>query len=141
MRNSHIITVEPRLGIFWFIRDRQAVLHFLAHTVPLAEAESYGDRLTCLTGHYEMWSAWRRGRPKLPAPALAPVLAADDYEEWPRGRIVFDRPTARFVLYADRQLLTGTYSARIMAHFNLTAARTDTSTDPHYMSTRSLRSR
>jgi hypothetical protein len=36
-----------------------------------------------------------------------------EYEDWPRGRIVFDRSRDLFILYADRKLLTPATIAHI----------------------------
>ena len=126
----------PLLGIFWFVRNPPACAQLLAHTCPLTAAEEYGDCLTSPAGHYETWQAWRRGQPKPPLPALASIIAADEYEHWPRGRIVLDRPAAKFILYADRQLLTAPRLAQIRTHFRLPRAQTIARTDPHYRSTR-----
>jgi len=35
------------------------------------------------------------------------------YEDWPRGRIVFDRSRELFILYADRKLMAPATIARI----------------------------
>ena len=131
------MTPDPHLGPFWFVRDRNGSVRLLAHATPLAAAEPYGDRLTASAGHYQVWLAWRRGRPQPPVPALASVIATDEYEEWPRGRIVFDIPTSRFVIDADRSLLTAPYLAAITAHFQLPPP-VDAHPDPHYRSTRRL---
>jgi hypothetical protein len=60
---------------------------------------------------------WRRGlfrvRPQAPGQCL--------YEDWPRGRIVFDRPRNLFVLYADRKLITPATITRIETQFHLPA--------------------
>jgi len=105
-----------------------------AHTCTLAAAEACRNRLGCPAGHYETWAAWRCGRPK-PSLLLALTGATAAYEAWPRGRIVFDRPTQRFIIYADRQLLAPHRLARITAHFHLPPARTVAHTDPHYRNT------
>ena len=93
------------LGIFWLlVLDRTPIL--LAYTIPLAEAEPYGDCLTCALDHAEAWAATQRGQPVL-APLTAPIrrlIAENPYEHWPRGRIVYETNTARFVIYADRQI-------------------------------------
>jgi len=127
-------SLTPLLGIFWFLPNRHGRTQLLAHTYPLASAEEYGDCLTSPAGHYETWTAWRRGRPKPPLPALAPLLGVHDYEHWPRGRIVFHRPTSRFVLYMDRQLLGKRHLTQITTHFCLPPTRTIVRTDPHYQS-------
>jgi hypothetical protein len=39
-------------------------------------------------------------------PALRALVRSYEYEDWPRGRIVFDQSRDLFILYADRKLLT-----------------------------------
>jgi hypothetical protein len=57
-----------------------------------------------------------------------------EYEDWPRGRIVFDRSKDRFVLYADRKLMAAETIARIREHFHLPMDRTSVEGDFHYQS-------
>jgi hypothetical protein len=57
-----------------------------------------------------------------------------EYEDWPRGRIVFDRSKDRFVLYADRKLMLPATIARIQKQFSISAGRTMVETDLHYQS-------
>jgi hypothetical protein len=40
-------------------------------------------------GHCETWELWRRDRTV--DPALRAIVRSYEYEDWPRGRIVFDR--------------------------------------------------
>ena len=58
-----------------------------------------------------------------------------EYEDWPRGRIVFDRSRDLFIIYADRKLLTPAMIARIEAQFHLPVDRTEVESDWHYQST------
>ena len=60
----------------------------LAAGCPLEQAEPYGDCLTYGPGHYETWTHWRRDRTV--EPALRAIVQAYEYQDWPRGRIVFD---------------------------------------------------
>jgi hypothetical protein len=48
-----------------------------------------------------------------------------EYEDWPRGRIVFDHARDLFIIYADRKLLTPAMIARIKTQFHLPAACTE----------------
>jgi hypothetical protein len=68
-------------------------------------------------------------------PALRALVRSYEYEDWPRGRIVFDRARNLFVLYADRKLMTLAMIARIKSHFHLPAERTEVQSDFHYQST------
>ena len=58
-----------------------------------------------------------------------------EYEDWPRGRIVYDRSHDLFILYADRKLMAPTMIARIATQIHLPAERTEIQSDFHYQST------
>jgi hypothetical protein len=68
------------------------------------------------------------------APTRA-VIATSEYEEWPRGRIVFNFAAQRFVVYADRQAFI--YGEKIRETFNLPDDAVFR-TDLHYRSTKHL---
>jgi hypothetical protein len=127
----------PQLGIFWFVSDPPRQVHILAVVCPLSAADEYGDCLTCLAGHYLTWQAWRRGRPK-PPPWLASVIAHGEYELWPRGRIIYEQPTDRFVIYVDRQLLAAPRLFQIRTHCHLPPQRTIAPADLYYRSARTI---
>ena len=55
-----------------------------------------------------------------------------EYEDWPRGRIVFDRSRDLYILYADRKLLTPATLARITTQFHLPPQRPEVQSDLHY---------
>ena len=57
-----------------------------------------------------------------------------EYEDWPRGRIVFDRVRDLFILYADRKLPIPGTIARIETQFHLPEDRTEVQSDFHYQS-------
>jgi hypothetical protein len=67
-------------------------------------------------------------------PPCAPLVRSYEYEDWPRGRIVFDRASDLFVLYADRKLMTLATIARIATQFHLPEDRTEVTSDFHYQS-------
>jgi hypothetical protein len=68
-------------------------------------------------------------------PALRALVRSYEYEDWPRGRIVFDQSRDLFIVYADRKLLTPATIARIKAQFHLPTERTEIQNDGHYQST------
>ena len=127
----------PCVGIFWGVRDGLAALHIVTDTTPLAEAESYGDFLTHAGGHHEVWEAWRRlGPVSLAARGLPRAIAWHEYEHFPRGRVVYHCPTARFTVYADRALQADTVMTRILDALRLERAQCDIKSDAHYRSGR-----
>jgi hypothetical protein len=122
----------PRLGIFWVARGRSGGARLIVAECSLDEAEPYGDCLTYGPGHYDTWRNWRHDR-AIDA-ELRLVAQEYEYEDWPRGRIVFDRARDCFVLYADRKLMTPRTIARIRESFGLPAERTVIEGDAHYRS-------
>ena len=72
---------------------------------PLDEAEPFGDCLTHAAGHYERWQEWQAlGVARLTVLGYPGRIVWTEYDQWPRGRIVYQTATQRFVLYADRRL-------------------------------------
>ena len=123
----------PQVAIFWLVQATEGEARLLAAGCPLDQAEPYGNCLTYGPGHYETWAHWRRDRTV--EPALRALVRSYEYEDWPRGRIVFDRSRNLFILYADRKLLTPATIARIETQFHLPAERTEVQSDFHYQST------
>jgi hypothetical protein len=131
---------NPKVGIFWFVLDDMGGRHMLADGCDLAEAEPYGDCLTFGPGHSEIWNKWRRSGPPSNR-ALMTIIRDDEYEDWPRGRIVFDRIADRFMLYADRRITAEGLTAKVAQYFCLPADRTVIQYDLHYRSPRSIKAR
>jgi hypothetical protein len=126
---------EPRIGIFWMIATKTG-LQLLTASCAVSKAEPYGDCLTFGPGQYQVWQSWRRTR-NLPA-AARPIVRTYEYEDWPRGRIVFDCAKDRFMLYADRKLIAAEIINRICDCFHLPKERTSIETDSHYRSTEAI---
>ncbi|MDI9849511.1 hypothetical protein QM467_15755 [Rhodoblastus sp. 17X3] len=122
---------EPHVGIFWMILTATGT-RLLAASCPLSEAEPYGDCRTYGPGHYEIWGNWRRSRAL--EPTVRAVACDYEYEDWPRGRIVFDAPADHFVLYADRKLMNDAAIKEICERFNIRPKRVSVAGDPHYRS-------
>jgi hypothetical protein len=123
----------PHVGIFWVAQTSNDEARLLSAGCSLDRAEPYGDCLTYGPGHYETWAQWRRDRTV--DPALRALVRSYEYEDWPRGRIVFDRSRDLFIIYADRKLLTPVMIARLETQFLLPTERTEIHSDLHYQST------
>jgi hypothetical protein len=122
----------PSVGIFWLIETTAGRTQWLAAGCSLQAAEPYGDFLTFPDGHYEVWGRWRR-RKDLDA-ELRSLVRTFEYEDWPRGRIVYDRSKKRFTLYADAKLMKPEIIARIRERFALPSGHTSVDRDFHYQS-------
>ena len=123
----------PHLGIFWLVQMSNGETRLLTAGFPLDQAEAYGDFLTYGSGPYETWAQWRRE--KTVDPALRAIVRSYEYEDWPRGRIAFDRARDVFIIYADRKLMTPAMITRIETQFHLLGKRTEVQSDWHYQST------
>lgn len=122
------------IGLFRVVEDRgRAVL--LAHAVPLDRAEPYGDMLTTEVGHYEFWSTLAgRGVEGLRKAGLPAAPAWSEPEEWPHGRVLYDRNARCFVIRADRQLHLAPFVRLIAAHFRVATTDPLILPDDHYRS-------
>ena len=121
----------PAVGIFWVVNMADTA-QLLAAGSLLEAAERYGDFLTFPDGHSEIWDRWRKSRET--DPALRTLLRMFEYEDWPRGRIVFDRLSKKFILYADRKLMRPETIAQIRTQFSLPKKQTVVTSDFHYQS-------
>ncbi len=111
-------SAELKVGIFWLYDNA-----LLIDAVPISQAEPYGDNLT-YGSHYDYWTA-RQESGSLPKDV--------EYDEIPRGRIVYQPKHEHFTLYADKCILKRQDVVQaIMARLNLPAAQTSLSEDLHY---------
>ena len=126
---------ESAVGLFWAIKTGGTPSTvILDHRCPLNVAEPYGDMLTCPHGHYEIWRSWQRNPLQIPA-AVRPMILGSEYEEWPRGRIVFDTIGRNFICYGAAKILRPVYLVhQIYLKFGLPSDRTIRKHDLHYRS-------
>ena len=95
---------EPLVGIFW-IAVIDGAPRLLSASCPLSGAEPYGDCITHAAGHFERWEEWQAsGSARLVSKGYPAAIASTEYDEWPRGRVIYETLTRRFVIYADRRL-------------------------------------
>ena len=114
--SKHMTLGQSMVGIFWLIGDR-----LIFDTSPLGAAEPYGDCLGHRTSHINYWTAQQR---------LGTVPLDLEYEEPPRGRVIYNTKTQRFSLYADRCILKKKSAVnRIMRTMCLPTTQTEIGTD------------
>src|SRR5437016_7961683 len=82
---------EPRVGIFWVLNGEP-----LIDSALLSDAEPYGDHLTHPRGHAAVWERFQQN-------ATAPREM--EYEEAPRGRVMYNTKSRRFTLLAVKCIL------------------------------------
>jgi hypothetical protein len=119
------------IGIFWFYKDQ-----LLACSVPLTQAERRGQRLDSPLGHVSVW-------PRLVAQHRKrwPLLSILEYDEVPRGRVIFDLLKQTFVIYMDESLFVRSATGlrpepgvaeALRTSFGLQEQQVQFATDPHY---------
>ncbi len=130
---SALAPTKPAVGIFWLVDGA-----LLIDRSTLDEAEPYGDCLTHAAGHYQRWQQWQTlGPARLGGRGFPAQIAWTEYDDWPRGRVVYEKPTQHFVLYADRRLQKPAIIDALKVGFGLNAAelKVIVRSDSHYRST------
>jgi hypothetical protein len=108
----------PRVGIFWWWRDR-----LLAAAVPLADGVAFGGVVHGGRDHVKEWPRFQ---------ARYAALRDTDYIFVPRGRVLYLQAEQRFVVYLDRAIATPKVKAGILAAFALPRRQAGFEFDPHY---------
>lgn len=109
---------EPNVGIFWLVRDK-----LLFDTTPLSGAEPYGDHLTHPRSHIDVWAQLQK---------LGTAPRESEYEEYPRGRVMYLPSPEEFTILADQCILgRKDLIAKIKEELQL-PKNTKTGPDPHY---------
>lgn len=110
----------PKVGIFWIDKDGT----MFAESVSLLKAVDYGEFRIFEGAHFELWNKAVRANPK---------WKGLEYEDVPRGRIVYrkDPKKPEFIIYISKRIVK--YKNKVMGRFNLPIShiRIDTS-DEHY---------
>jgi hypothetical protein len=123
------------VGIFWGISDSKGRCTLVIDATSLDYAESYGEFLTHPRGHYEVWSDWQKlGIASLRKRGLPEAIAFHEYEDLPRGRIVYRVEFREFIVYADRKLQAPSMVNLIVSRFELPIGQYVVRSDPHYRS-------
>lgn len=117
--------ISPKIGIFWVVQGR-----LIAAAKPANEGEGYGELLTYEPGHLDTWD-------ELQADGTVP--RDTEYEEFPRGRVTFNKRTQTFLLLADKCILRDKQMlGQVMTAMNLPVDRTIMDSDSHYRCFRCL---
>jgi hypothetical protein len=125
--------IVARVGFFWIVLDRNGRDAILADVITLADAEHYGEVLTHPGGHYDYWEAMRsRGPAWLRGRNLTTLLLRTEYDDWPRGRVVYSIKAARPGVYADPRVNTKARRKLIQAAFQISDPDFVIRPDSHY---------
>jgi len=129
--HAALTPTSPAVGIFWRVNGILVI-----DRSTLDQAELYGECLTHAAGHYVRWQEWQAlHTPRLVALGYPECISWTEYDQWPRGRIVYQTPTRRFVLYADRRLHKPPVMEALKTAFGLNEAQVEViiRSDSHYL--------
>jgi hypothetical protein len=108
---------EPEVGIFFLVGSK-----LLVERTSLAEAGTYADCMIHEGDHIHFWEKLLR----------AGAVPESEYDEHPRGRVVFNLKTEQFLIYADKCILSKKALVAKIKHELHLPKETKTSTDSHY---------
>ena len=109
------------VGLFFFINDKTLSPNgFLIHTVPLEEAENYGDMKTDFLGHDKLFEN------------TYPDYKGE-YYDFSRGRIVYDTVKDEYVIYIDKCIKTESKIRKLKELFQLEGEQVRVEGDLHYV--------
>jgi hypothetical protein len=119
---------EARVGIFWLVDGKPVI-----DSTPLSKAENYSAFKVHPEDHCSVGERLQRS---------GAVPAGVEYDECPRGRVMYDTKARRFSLLADRCILKNKGVIRdIISKMNLPSKNTDMGTDSHCRCFRCLHGR
>ena len=110
--------VTGKIGIFWWHAGR-----LLASVCRLDEGDAADGRVDSRFAHIEAWPVLQKRYPK---------LRALEYEDVPRGRVIYLQATMRFRVLMDKVLFQHEIKAAILDRFRLPKSRTSFVRDHHY---------
>lgn len=111
---------EPEVGIFWLLPSGV----FLKSSLPASEGIPYGDFVNGPSDHYRFWEQLR---------PHAPALQGLEYNEVPRVRINYHRPSGTYRILASRATLANPKLVRrIKQEFHITGQKVELIADAHY---------
>jgi hypothetical protein len=118
---KHQIVTNGKVGIFWFFEGE-----ILAATWPLQAGEEYDDFINGKTDHVHFWHTLQKQHSE---------LRVREYQEVPRGRVLFNKSEGMFLIYMDKVLFKSQTKKAIIKEFELTIAESKFLSDIHYTTT------
>lgn len=116
---------SPRIGIFWYYKKK-----LLTYSLPAAEVEEQSGFIDVDVGHCNLWPTFQK---------LDQNLKQFEYEELPRGRVLYDSSRNKYKVYtSDKMIQTKGFQELILLTFNLSANDTIFESDLHYEAPESM---
>lgn len=108
-----------KIGIFWHWNNK---VIGIAHVFNLGDADSIGLIDSPYT-HIEYWKNMQ---------SVYPELRHYEYEQIPRGRVIFDANKEKAIVYMDKKLFNKVIATKIYDFFDIDSESAIPRKDPHY---------
>jgi hypothetical protein len=108
-----------KIGIFWYYQNQ---IIGIAHEFQKSDQDSLGLIDSPYT-HVEYWETLRD---------VIPEFRNIEYEEIPRGRVIYNAKTSKSYVYMDAKLLKNNIARKVADFFELNFECVIWKKDPHY---------
>lgn len=107
------------VGIFWFLKG-----DIISDPIPHTLGEDYGDFVNGRSDHCTFWRSIQR---------LSSEAAKYEYDQVPRGRVVYSKRDETFLVYGSEQFVRNErQKGMVLSEFNLPPEKTIFRADAHY---------
>lgn len=121
---------ESKVGAFYVIKGK---VYSDATPVRDGDTGSTANFVDGYLSHYDLWY-------NVIAPKLGLSTRDYEYDDFPRGRVVFDKGANKYRILADKKILNDSSILRdVTSEFSLKSGAWTTMTDSHYQSIRGVR--
>lgn len=111
-------SIQGWLGIFWYWNQK-----LLCVKQSASMADSTNGMIDSHLTHVKEWASFQEKHSE---------LRLVEYEEIPRGRIIYEIKTKIFWVFMDKTLFSARFKNKLIETFQLPSARVQFSRDPHY---------
>lgn len=120
--SEFVISRDENIGIFWMVDGRV----FGERTTISEASQSVNGLMDSDATHVASWSKHYQFRDH------NSELAQYDYQDLPRGRVLYQMNKQRFLVYLDKALMNKKNKAAIAEYFGFAMQRADWKSDLHY---------
>ena len=110
------------VGIFWFYKNK-----LIAKKIDIKELET--DEIGIVDSPFQHITEWESKNIYLPS---YKELIASEYQEFPRGRVVYATLSKTFICYMDNSLFTASHKQQLIKFFGLLDCNIVWKKDAHY---------
>lgn len=111
-----------KIGVFWIFNDV-----VFGNAVELINGtEGVSGLIDCDDNHADIWEVDR------PWATVSPSLGSVEYQDIPRGRVLFSTKHNRPLVYLDKALMSPAYRQKISQFFDFKLSNVTWRSDTHY---------